>query len=207
MRYPLKSGLAALVFLCACNTKAEMRAPPAPIKSFPGDLMSGSVPVFPLNNLRVDSSARWDELTETRQFTASVDSLLVAVLSKRYPTVRWVPARELQAAAAKAPGMLVDPYQMTTIQLQTHALSTVPSTLLTQLRGVTAVASGGRYVVVPANLWFTSEGGAANAHLVVTLADVRIGAVSWSGTLTGVGPTPLRAVQEAALALTKVKDQ
>jgi hypothetical protein len=207
MRSPLRSGLAAVLFLCACNTKAEMRAPPAPIKSFPGDLLAGAVPVFPLNNLRVDSTARWDELTDKRKVTGWVDSILVAVLAKRYPTVRWVPAPELQTAAAKAPGMLVDPYQMTTIQLQTHALTTVPSNLLTQLRGVTAVASGGRYVVVPANLWFTATGGAASAHLVVALADVRIGAVSWSGTLTGVGNTPFKAVEQAVLALTRVKDQ
>ena len=206
MRYPLKSGLAALVLLCACNTKAELRAPPAPINPFPGDILTGSIPVFPLNNLRLDSATDgWAELADKRAFTGSVDSVLVAILTRRYSAVRWVPARELQVAAAKAPGMLADPYQMTTIQLQTHALTTVPNPLLTQLRGVTAIASGGRYVVVPANLWFTTAGPAARAHLVVALADVRIGAVSWSGTLSGVGATPLEAVREAALGLTMVR--
>lgn len=193
---------------CAGSQSSSLRAPPAPIKAFPGDMLTGAIPVYPLNNMRVDSTLGMDgELSPSRDAMSRVDSMLHAVLIHRYPTAQWLTPTQLKEAAAKAPGMLTDPYDTPTMALQTHALTLIPGALLSQMRGLAAVASGGRYVLVPANLWFTKTGALTSAHLVVTLADVRMGAVSWSGTLTGVGPDAWKAVSEAVLGVTMVKDQ
>lgn len=197
----------AVVSLVACNSAGNLRAPPAPIKAFPGDMLAGSVAVFPLNNFRTDSAASWGDLGDPKATMHRVDSILHAILTRRYPSVRWVEPVELQKAAGQAPGMLTDPYQLPTIQLQTHALTTIPAPLLSQLRNISSLVQGGRYVVVPANLWLDAGSGVAKANLVVALADVRLGAVSWSGTLTGIGETPFRAIEEAVLGLTMIRDQ
>src|SRR5256885_8153570 len=96
---------------CAGGQSSSMRAPPAPIKLFPGDMLTGAVPVYPLNNMRVDSTLGLDgELSPRAAAMGRVDSLLHAVLTRRYPTAQWLTPTQLKEAAAKAPGMLTDPY-------------------------------------------------------------------------------------------------
>ena len=206
MRY---STVLFLALLAACGTpKPGERNPPAPINVFPGDMLSGAIPVFPLNFMRADSTIpSSDGFSVEPPARARVDSIVHAVLTRRYPTVKWMTPGDLKKAASQAPGMLPDPYQINTIALSTHALSSIPSGLLTQLRGLTAVASGGRYVVVPANLWLTRQGAVTKASLVIALADVRVGAISWSGTISGMGADPWMAIGEAVVGLTAIRER
>jgi hypothetical protein len=199
--------LLALVAACG-SPKPGDHNPPAPINQFPGDLMSGAIPVFPLNVMRADSTIPTnDGFSVAPTSRARVDSIIHAVLQRRYPTVKWMTPADLRKAQEQAPQMLADPYQIPTLVLSTHALTTIPSQVLVQLRGLTAATSGGRYVVVPANLWLTKAGTMTKANLVVALADVRVGAVSWSGTLSGVGADPWTAINEAIVALTDIKER
>ena len=206
MRYPTVL-LLALLAGCA-GPKPGEHNPPAPMNPFPGDMLTGAIPVFPVNVMRADSTvSTTDGFSVESSSRARVDSIMHAVLTKRFPTVHWMTPADLKKASDQAPGMLPDPYQIPTLALATHALSTIPNAILTQLRGLTGVASGGRYVVVPANLWLTRQGSMTKANLVVTLADVRIGAVSWSGTLSGVGADPWIAIGEAVMGLTAVRER
>jgi hypothetical protein len=203
MRY---STVLLLLSLAACGTpKPGEHAPPAPINVFPGDILNGAIPVFPLTSLRADSTVS-DGFSVEKASRDRVDSIVHAVLTKRYPTVKWMTPVDLQKASAQAPQMLPDPYHISTLALSAHALTTIPGQLLVQLRGLTAATSGGRYVVVPANLWLTRQGAVTRANLVIALADVRAGAISWSGTISGVGADPWTAINEAALGLTLVRE-
>src|SRR5580765_4505804 len=105
---------------CAGAQNSSMRAPPAPIKAFPGDMLTGAIPVYPLNNMRVDSTLGMDGVSPSREAMSRVDSMIHAVLVHRYPTAKWLTPEQLKEAAAKAPGMLTDPYETPTMALQTH---------------------------------------------------------------------------------------
>ena len=198
-----------LALLAGCGSaKTGDHNPPAPVNPFPGDLLTGAIPVFPLNLMRADSTiSRTEGFSVESSSRARVDSIMHAVLTKRFPTVRWLTPVDLKRASSQAPGMLSDPYQISTVALSSRALTTVPSSLLTQLRGLTAVASGGRFVVVPANLWLTSQGPMTKANLVVAVADVRSGTVSWSGTTSGLGADPWTAIGEAVLGLAPARER
>ena len=203
MRYliPLLGGLA--IVGCA---KTEMRAPPAPVAPFPGDFLTGRIAVYPLNNLTTDSTLGWDEaLADRVQARGRVDSMLVALLNGRFSQVLWVPPEALRRAASQAP-TLTGPDRMSTLLLQTHALTTIADPLASQMRELTAVATGGRYALVPVNLWFArNREGRGTANIVVALADIRLRAVSWSATLTGAGDTPWQALDAALRRLTAME--
>ena len=192
-----------LLSVAGC-TKPATKTPPAPLHPFPGDALSGKVAVFPLNNLNVDSTLGWGRVLANRpQFRTRVDSMINDLLQERFPQVTWAAPAALRRAAAQAPGMLADPDRMQTTVMPSRALSNIPDPLAAELRELTAVATGGRYALVPANLWFTrTTGGQGAATLVVALADVRTHSVSWGATLVGVGDTPWAAVEQAARKLT-----
>ncbi|MBI4501444.1 MAG: hypothetical protein HY700_09815 [Gemmatimonadetes bacterium] len=204
MRYPIL--LLGLLATAGC-TKTEMRAPPAPVAPFPGDLLTGRIAVYPLNNMSVDSTLGWNEaLADRAQVRGRVDSMLVAVLNDRFSQVLWVTPAALRLAAAQAPGRLTEPDRMPTLLLQTHALTTIADPLASQMRELTAVAAGGRFALVPANLWFARDRqGRGTANLVVALADIRLRAVGWSATLSGAGDTPWEALDAALRKLTAME--
>ena len=189
----------------ACASRSAGNAPPAPSQPFPDRALSGhSIPIWPLNTLRADTSLGWDPaLTPRRQALEKADSIIAAAMTTRRPMIKWVLPGELRRTAKKAPGMLADPDYMATELLQTRALANVPEPLRAQLRGLTGAATGGRYALVPAALRFVRDkSGRGRADLAVALVDVRGGAVSWGATGSGVADTPWEAVDRACQALT-----
>ncbi|MSR07123.1 MAG: hypothetical protein EXR93_08680 [Gemmatimonadetes bacterium] len=184
-----------------CATAAGGHAPPPttkPVLPLPSHVLGGSkIPVFPLTNFVVDEGTGWDSLLASRgEVQQRVDSILYAVARLRAPEVGWIKADVVRRAAEQAPGLLTSPDQIATSQLKTHALSTIPEPLRAQLRQLTGIAAGGRYALIPAGLRFTWDANnrRAVADFTIVLADVRLGAVSWSNTLRGFGATPWDAV-------------
>src|SRR5437660_6079006 len=198
MRTPtlLLYSLAAL----GCASKPDMRAPPAPVVPFPGSQLAGqTISLWPLVTMRADSTLGWKAALEPRrQALGKVDSILASQLTTRRSQIKWVLPADLRRAAQQAPGLLPDPDLMATVQLQTHVMAMVPEPLRAQLRQLTGVASGGSYALVPANLVVVREPkGGGRARMVITLVNVRLGAVSWTATVTGVGRDPWEAVDGA----------
>ena len=198
-----------LLSLClaatACATKGVTRVPPPPVIALPTEALSGStIAVFPLTTMGVDTVLGWGQFfVDRRQAFDRVDSILTSTLNRRIPQITWLPPAELRRAAAKAPGLLTDPDQMALHLLQTHALASIPDPLASQLRQLAGVATGGRYIIAPANLWFEHVSNIlGRVRIVVALADVRRGAISWSATVSGTGETPWEAIRAAALQLT-----
>jgi len=192
------------VFLASAGCAAQGHAPAPttkPVMTMPVRGLGGAkVPVFPVITFSVAPATGWDAvLTPKRDALNRIDSIIAATATDHAPEVEWVNAMAVRKAATQAPGMLANPDQLSTAQLKTHALSTVPEPLRAQLRNLTAVATGGRYALIPAGLSFVHDAAAGRsfADLSVALVDVRIGAVSWSATLHGVGNTPWEAVAVA----------
>jgi hypothetical protein len=171
----------------------------------PADALTGSnIVVYPLNTMRSDTVLGWDtQIGERAQALERVDSIVISMLNRRLPQVKWAPKADLYKAAAQAPGLLTRPDEMATVQLMTHATDRVKEPLAAQLRQLTGATTGGRYALVPANLWFERRDATrGNAKFVVALVDVRRGAVSWSATMTGTGTTAWEAVTSAVMQLT-----
>src|SRR5262245_33034746 len=111
MRY---STVLLLMLAAACGAPAAgSHNPPAPINVFPGDMLSGAIPVVPVTTMRADSTVpTTDGFSVERASKDRVDSIVHAILTRRYPTVKWMTPVDLQKAASQAPGMLPDPYQV-----------------------------------------------------------------------------------------------
>lgn len=169
-----------------------------PVLPLPAQVLGGSkIPVFPLINVVVAQGTGWDTLLASRaDVRRRVDSILFAIVKQQAPEVIWVNADAVRRAAEQAPGLLTSPDQLATSQLKIHALSTIPEPLRAQLRQLTGVAAGGRYALIPAELRFVwdATNQRASADFTIVLADVRLGAVSWSNTMRGWGATPWDAV-------------
>ncbi len=202
MRNP---ALALLLLTTASCAPTGLRPPPGPVIPIPADALAGSnIVVYPLNTMRADTVLGWDrELGDPALALKRVDSIVIAMLNRRLPQVKWAPNADLYKAAAQAPGLLTPPNEMATIQLMTHATDRLKEPLAAQLRQLTGATTGGRYALVPANLWFERKDATrGNAKLVVALVDVRRGAVSWSATMTGVGTSAWEAITSAVIILT-----
>src|SRR5262245_60488873 len=126
MRHTIALSVLALgVAGCATRSRAPV-ATSKPLLPLPVHVLAGSkIPVYPVISFTVDSASGWTgALASRREALNRLDSILVAVAHERAPEVDWVNAAAVRKAAAEAPGMLPNPDQLSTSQLQTHALST-----------------------------------------------------------------------------------
>jgi hypothetical protein len=130
---------------------------------------------------------------------ARADSILDNWLIGEFPKVVWVLPAEVRRAARQAPGLVVPPDQIATEALPRRVPAEIGEPLRAQLRQLTAIATGGRYILVPAMLTFVpGSAGTGEARLIVTLCDIRAGTIAWTATLTGEGDTPWLALEGAA---------
>lgn len=175
------------------TTKPEL---PLPVQALGG----AKVPIFPLVTLVVEPGTGWDAaLTDRSAALRRVDSIVRGLAQERAPEVSWVGQDAVRRAATQAPGLLTDPDRLATRQLKRHASSTIPEPLRAQLRQLAGVAAGGRYAFVPAELMFVRDSATQRSYadFSIVLADVRLGAISWSDTMRGTGDTPWEAVAAA----------
>lgn len=192
-----------IAVVAGCGPAPAPPATPAskPVALLPTQILGGgSVPVFPVNNMAVRPGTGWDSLLEPRRDAfRKVDSILLAAVEGYSPEVTWVNQATVRRAAEQAPGMITRPDQLPTGLLKREAAEPIPESLRASLRQLTAIAAGGRYALVPAELVFGWDGVAQRAYadLSMTLADVRTGTITWSNTLRGTGPNPWTAVAGA----------
>jgi len=169
---------------------------PLPVRALGG----ANIPVFPLVTLVVEPGTGWDaELADRSAALRRVDSIVRKVVQEHAPEITWIGQDAVRRAAKLAPGMLTDPDRLATRQLKLHAPSTIPEPLRAQLRQLAGVAAGGRYAFVPAELTFVRDSASRRSYadFSIVLADVRLGAISWSDTMRGTGASPWEAVAGA----------
>jgi hypothetical protein len=207
MRHP--TSFLMLLLVTGCLPASTSRVPPAPVLPIPVDLLAGSaVAVYPLNSFRIDTAMVWArELGDQRATLARIDSMILRTLTLRLTEVTWMSPADLRNAAAKGPGMLVPPEQIGTSRILVKIAAPVPEPVRSQMRQLTAVATGGRFALVPATLVIErADSTRGRVKLVVALIDLRWGAVRWGGTLIGLSENPWDAISQAAsqLALKEV---
>lgn len=134
------------------------------------------------------------------------DSLLVEGAQSRAPEVQWIPPQELRKLARRGAGLLPDPDQMGQSIMRSWSLNSVPDPLRSNLRRMTAMAGGWRYVLIPASLIFRPDtAGQLSADLSILLADTRTGKVVWRSVAKGAGGTQDQVLGKAIATVFRVE--
>jgi hypothetical protein len=190
-----------LVVAVGCTRQADETAPTETAPLPTAGIAGREVPVYPLTLIAVDESLGWQEAVRPRKEALTrVDSLIGVFLTESAPEVRWVLPDRLRRAARRAPGLLANPDQMGTALLR-GSLKHVPDPLRSQMRTLNGMA-GGRYALVPASLYFFSEGeGRGRAELTLVIVDVRTGLLTWRSVAQGAGDDPWDAAWQALRSL------
>lgn len=134
------------------------------------------------------------------------DSLLLEGAQSRAPEVQWIAPQELRKLARRGAGLLPDPDQMGQSIMRSWSLNSVPDPLRSNLRRMTAMAGGWRYVLIPASLIFRPDTtGALSADLSILLADTRTGKVVWRSVAKGAGGTQDQVLGKAIATVFRVE--
>ncbi|MDH5314996.1 MAG: hypothetical protein OEW44_00835 [Gemmatimonadota bacterium] len=143
-------------------------------------LAGQTVAVMPLTHIVRDTALKDSALMAPRaEVQAWADSLLGELLLETAPQVTWMLPPELQKVARKGAGMIPEPDRMGPSVMRSDRLTQVPDPLRSNLRTLMALA-GGRYVFIPASIYFDRDlDGAIRATVYAVLADTRTGQVAW----------------------------
>jgi hypothetical protein len=168
-------------------------------------LAGREIMVLPIGLIAADDSLDWDAWFTDRAGTRrATDSLIADALTERAPEVPWVLPARLQQLAARNPTIVTDPYRMPGAVLRDERLEAVPDPLRAQLRTLAAFTSA-RFALVPAALYYEpTPAGDGRAHLVIVVADVRLGSITFRTIASGDGEDPWAALKTALAALTPI---
>jgi hypothetical protein len=188
--------------LASSSALAPIPSQQAKLVLLPPGLAGQKVAVYPISSMALDPKLNWSSTIRVPGARAHADSILDNWLVEEFPKVVWVLPAEVRRAAQQAPGLVVGPDQVATEALPRRMETPIGEPMRAQLRQLTAIATGGRYILVPVALAFVAgSAGTGQARLVVTLCDIRAGVVAWSATLAGDGDTPWQALEGAARQL------
>lgn len=186
LRSPAKAlgALALVVGLSQCalaqsttqKTQREVKRSGLALESLAGQVVA----VMPLTHIVRDTALKDSSLMAPRaEVQAWADSLLGELLLETAPEVTWMLPPELQKVARKGAGMIPEPDRMGPSVMRSDRLEQVPDPLRSNLRTLMALA-GGRYVFIPASIYFDLDlDGAVRATVYAVLADTRTGQVAW----------------------------
>ena len=111
----------------------------------------------------------------------------------------------INKSTVRNPVTMPDADRMGQSILRDPGLETVPDPLRGELRKLIAIASGGRYAVVPAALIFrVAPNGDVRAALSIVVIDGRRGTISFRAVAMADGPDPLTAFDRAMKNLTPI---
>ncbi len=205
MERQLIAALAATCLaLAGCGGKPPpeegVEPEPAPLPT--AGIAGRPVTVYPLSMLWAAAELGWqDQLGDRPAALAHADSVILEFLTVGAPEVTWIPPEELRKVARQAPNLIGNPDQLGTSMLRGSDITKIPDPLRAQMRNLTGIA-GDRFALVPAALTFErGSAAAAEAKLVVVLADVRFGQVGWRTVARGEGEDPWSALWEALKTL------
>ena len=130
-----------------------------------------------------------------------MDSSLAQVLDNRGLASKWVLPAALQRAFERNRAYATDPYQLGVEPLRQLSFVTgskFGEPLSTQLRTMIALESDARFVLIPLELRFESEGTRMRGVMRLVFLDPRVAEAKWVGEVKGV------PADNAALALAVV---
>lgn len=184
--------------LVACGGKSTEEVVPEGLPLPVTMLVGQEVMVLPLTLLSADTELGWtDQLGERDVALRNADSVIARHFEERAPEVRWVLPERLAEVHRRNPTIVADPYRMPGAILRGQQVDAVPDPLRAQLRTLAGFV-GGRFVVVPSALFFTTTPeGLGEAQLVVVVADVRTGRVAFRTVAKGQGDSADLALSRA----------
>ena len=177
------------------KTQRDLKRSGLALESLAGQVVA----VMPLTHVVRDTALNDSTMMAPRAaFQEWADSLLGEVLQERAPEVSWLLPPELEKVARKGAGMIPEPDRMGQSVMRSDRLEQVPDPLRSNLRTLMALA-GGRYVFIPASIYFDrDEEGAVRATVYAVLADTRTGQVAWRAkNAVGAGPNRDGALRAA----------
>jgi len=191
---------------CGGGPPPDPSVPPATLPLPVSALAGREILVLPVGLIAADDSLGWRDWFRDRAAARSAaDSLIADALSERAPEVPWVLPPRLRQIAARNPTVVPDPDRMPGAVLRDERLTEVPDPLRAQLRTLSSFTSA-RYVLVPAAVYYeTTPSHEGRAHLVIVVADVRLGTITFRSTASGDGPDPWTALEAALAALTPIE--
>jgi len=143
-----------------------------------------------------------------RTWLASLDDEIAAALADRGVTRGWVLPAQVERTARRNPTFASDPHALAVEPILPTAKAfdfELPDPLRSQLRAITALTEGARYVLVPVEARFeraTPSGPADSGRAVLRLAivDTRLARLAWVGEVAGDAASSLSPAIAASLA-------
>jgi hypothetical protein len=143
-----------------------------------------------------------------RAWLASLDDEIAAALADRGVTRGWVLPAQVERTARRNPTFASDPHTLAVEPILPAAKAIdfeLPDPLRSQLRAITALTEGARYVFVPVEARFeraAPSGPADSGRAVLRLAivDTRLARLAWVGELAGDAASSLSPAIAASLA-------
>ena len=180
---------------------------PAAVALATASLAGQSVPVLPITVVLAQPPLPDSSLPTSRAALLRwTDSLIAQAFQDRAPEVKWVWPADLRRMARRSGGLLPEPDNMGQAVMRSWGLKIVPDPLRSNLRRLTAFASGGSLVVIPASLVIRGgTDGKVYAELSVCMADVRTGRVAWRTVAPGEGDSPASALASALATILLVE--
>lgn len=204
---PNTFGLPVALFamLAALPASAQKRPVTQPIVT--AAIAGQGVAILPFTMLIVEPEVEPGAVVGDRAALLRwADSLLFEAAQSRAPEVQWIPPQELRKLARRGAGLLPDPDQMGQSIMRSWSLTSVPDPLRSNLRRMTAMAGGWRYVLIPASLIFKPDStGELTANLSILLADTRTGRVVWRSVAKGSGGTQDQVLGKAVATVFRVE--